>query len=701
MNVRTTVILLVLLVLCLAYVIVFHTGLLGRGPKKPGPEEPDGKRLLEKAGTVERLVLAGPGAAKIVLVKRDDKWHLAEPVDAPAVGWQSDSTVTTVTNLKIVRKYAPDDYQLVKIKDKWAIDTPVSARADQDKVKSLLGDISNISAEKFADDAPKDLAAYGLTRPRLAVTVELAPPEPKTKPPETAPATAPATRPAKPKKGKVITIAFGALADPKEKHVFAKLADRPWVFQVKDSLLKDLQPKLLDLRDKRVLDITGKETTRIEVALSKGGSCTVEKIKGDWHMKAPFEGPADESAVIGLISAVRDELTASEFQDNPTSLAAFGLQPPEGKILLHFRGSDQTTTLELGRSSDSGQMGFVRPANSRSVAVVPSAQFAKLLHPAPAYWRRKVFELPDDAEIMSVELDRADGQFALRRGEDEEFTLARPVSAPADKENVDALLGALKKIQADKNVSLGEALPKRFAGAKPIRVKLTYRVELPPEPPASQPATAPATKPASAPGTRPATAPATKPAKRYKTRHAGPFLTVKDKNKSYVWAAGAKPLAVGELEAGFHDKLAAELRDRTILQIDPDKTTSFKMDLEKVSLEFKRAGDVWQYAADTFVKVDAAKIKEFLKTLSEVKATRFVDYGAKPRLKRFGLDKPAMTLRFATDAGKTLKLSISRTGPVGVKGHYAVSSEAPGVFVLGPETPEKMKKKLKDFQKSD
>ena len=177
------------------------------------------------------------------------------------------------------------------------------------------------------------------------------------------------------------------------------------------------------------------------------------------------------------------------------------------------------------------------------------------------------------------------------------------------------------------------------------------------------------------------------------------LLVIKDKGKSYVWRQGAKPVAVGELDKSLHEALAAELRDRKVLEIDADKAVSLKMDLDKLAMEFSRAGDVWRYAQDRFIKIEAKKVKQFLEQLAGIKAERFVDYGKKPDLKRFGLDKPALIILVKTETGKAIRLAISRTGPVATRGHYASSSEVPGVFVLTPSAKTRMTKGLKDFRK--
>ena len=323
-----------------------------------------------------------------------------------------------------------ENYELAKIDGKWSIISPISARANQDKVNTLLGSIHDISVEKFVDDNPTDLTQYGLDDPRLIITVELAPPKPTT---TTTTSTKPTTKPAKPQKGKVLSIAFGLTI---EDNVFAKLADKPWVFEVAKFRLEGLRTKLSDIRDKQVLDISkDAKITKIDIHLSSGGSSKLIKQGKNWHMIYPFKGKCDNKAVEQLISTLR-ELHAEDFQDNPTSLAAFGLEPPVGKITLHLQAGGKTISLLIGNTSQSGQMGFVKAGDSNSIAIVSAADFAKLLEPSPAYWRKTIFKLPNDAIAVKIALEREDGKFVVSGLDNEEYKLISPIKAKADEQNV-------------------------------------------------------------------------------------------------------------------------------------------------------------------------------------------------------------------------------------------------------------------------
>ena len=470
MNVKTTVILIVLLALGLGYVVWQYGDWFGPADK-PAPAE---KRLTPGVGKVVRLAIETPRVGKVVLVGDGDTWRLAEPVEAPAVSYEASGTVTDVTTLEYVRKYAPTDpdrpkrtrladpvrivtftdekdktytlrvggkvplgkrrtyvqmegddhiyvvdvdlaeklrktasdyrdkklldfdadqavrvtvtgeksYQLIKRDGNWAIDKPVAARADGSKVSSLLRDIAALRAEKFDQDDPKDLLGYGLAEPIATITVELAPPEPKTKPADAA------TGPAR---GKVLSIAFGATADRKAETVFAKLVDRPWVFQIKKSRLDEI-PRLLDVRDRIVLDLAGEEITGIESTLDAEAPLELVKEDGRWKMVKPFAGPADQAAD-HLARAVKN-LKATTFQDAPASLAAYKLDPPRGRIVLHLRGKARTVSLLLGGTSSSGEMAFVKPEGAKLVAVVSADDFSKLLKGAREYWSRAFVDLP-------------------------------------------------------------------------------------------------------------------------------------------------------------------------------------------------------------------------------------------------------------------------------------------------------------------
>lgn len=54
---------------------------------------------------------------------------------------------------------------------RWRVVNDGNARVSEKKVKDLLNGIANLEVESFVDDNPKDLAPYGLDKPKIKITV--------------------------------------------------------------------------------------------------------------------------------------------------------------------------------------------------------------------------------------------------------------------------------------------------------------------------------------------------------------------------------------------------------------------------------------------------------------------------------------------------------------------------------------------------
>ncbi len=786
MNIRTTIALLVLLLVCLVSFIGIKTEWFGLKKSATEPATPLVQKLLPDIGRVSKIAIDTPGVGKVALVGQGDIWRISDPIDAPA-NMKAVSLAYTLASIEYLHKFAPgdadfpkddltrlskpertiafsdgkktytlavgssvafspreryvqlagdasvyttgadllkgvaatagdyrdtklfdfetdkvvgievkgrEDYTLTKAGREWAAIRPVNAPADSAKVEKLLADLSALNVAKFVDDKPAGLTAYGrLDEPQLQVTVEIAPPVPTT-----SPATAQATQATQPSRR--VTLLVGAGAGD-GKRVFAKLSDSPSVFQIDAAKVDALQPKLADIRKKDLVDIGFREVCAIDLTLKQYGAAKFRKDKDQWTMVEPFPGQADWDSTARLVSVIQN-LKAEEFTDNPASMAAFGLEDPQGKIVLHLRDSgkqasdgtpSQTLTVYLGKASSTGQVGFVRVESGRSVAAVPAADFAVLNRPPAAYWSRGMIKLPEDATIQDITIATPEGEVALHRAGLDTFSMSAPIEAPADQESINALLAALRTVDAQKIIALGKDLPERFAKLRPTKIAFTYSVAGP----ASAPTTASAPATSSAPTT--SSAPSTRPAIPVKTSPT--LVLVSDGGKAYGWLAASEPVAVGELDNALFDKITAEMRDRTVLQVSSVRASTVKMTLDKTELEFTRSGDAWRFTGDRFVKLDDKKIAEFIDGLAKVKARSFADYRSKTDLKRYGLDQPSMTIEVKSDDGKTVRLDISRAGPVGTTGKYAVSSETPGVFILAPEEPAKLGKSLDDFKKKE
>jgi hypothetical protein len=602
-----------------------------------------------------------------------------------------------------VKVAGPESFELVKHGGNWQLASPVAAPANQNNVKKLLDAIGRVTASDFVADDPNDLAPYGLARPRLLAEVEMAP-EPATAAPATQPATtkpAPAgqaaTQPAKP--GKLHTLALGKQIGDK---IYAKVSDCPAVFRVRQDLLQDLQPKLADLRIRKVADIDIQAVTGVDISVPAGTASFV-KAEGMWRMAKPLEGPASQSAVEKLLDDAAG-LQAESFKDDLTDPALYGLDKPTAEIRFRMAGVGKAVSLLIGAKSPSGEMTFVQSEGSTAVAVVRTSDLTALLAEPATYWEPTILKLPAGARAASMDIRRADDSYSLVHDANNAWRLTAPLAAAANEEQVNKILDSLEDLQAERIVYLGNRVPEGYAkGTEIMQVVLTTTAEPAPVGPASRPATS---RPAPAgPTTQPATSPATKPASHPATAPATPIVrtynitVAKIGLHCFVWVAGGKFVTIGQFPLSLYNDLSGELRGRRAWSIDPAGVRQVKVLAGAEGVNLRRDGEGWTCVSDPYVKIDAEKVAAFLKDAGEIQADRYVQNSPPKDLAAFGLDKPWLRLELVDEAGKQAVLTISYTGKTADKDRYATASTTPGVMLLPAAAIEKFAKTLKDFKK--
>jgi len=574
---------------------------------------------------------------------------------------------------------AAESYELVKKDDQWSLVKPVSAPADKDEVKKVLDEIARVTASEFVEDTPKDLTLYGLDRPQLIAQVEMKPEQPT----DANASTQPATQPAKP--GKKHGLAIGKRVGDK---LYAKLTDQPTVFKVSEDTLKDLQPKIVSLRVKKVLRIDAADVTAVELDLP-AGKASLAKSGGAWKMTTPLTGPADSDTVQKLLDALAG-LKAENFEDTPDAAQYRGLTQPAAKVTARLAGKDQAVTLLIGGKSPSGEMTFVKPASGLAVAVVKTADLADLLAEPATYWDRSILKLPADAKVTRLELRRTDATYTLARpdGDSDAWTLSSPLAAAADTDQVNKIIDHLEDFKADKIVHLGKAVPDSFAKAEGIMQVVVTTAQTP-----ETPATKPATQPTTGPATQPAAAKPTPVTRTHQVTVARVGL------HAYAWAKDAKVVTVGEFAPSLFNDLSADLRSKEIWEIDPNAIRAVRLLAGTDSLVLKKDGEKWTYATDPYVQLDAEKVNDYLKDIKELKAEKFAAHAAPADPKKFGLDKPWLTLELTDENGKKTAVTLSAKGATKTEDRYGTATTVPGVFEIAGDTIGKLSKKLADFKK--
>ncbi len=120
----------------------------------------------------------------------------------------------------IVKRPAGNNFTLARTSDdEWQVIDPKPAKVDQGKMDSLLWAFEDLRAEDFVEDAPKNLARYGLDKPRGEVRLVMS-------------------------KGKDKVLYIGK---PRGTDVYVKTADSPSVYTIREFAVKKLPTVLSDI----------------------------------------------------------------------------------------------------------------------------------------------------------------------------------------------------------------------------------------------------------------------------------------------------------------------------------------------------------------------------------------------------------------------------------------------------------------------
>ncbi len=199
-------------------------------------------------------------------------------------------------------------------KDAWTVD-PGGHPADPTEARSYLSSLRSTRAADFPDDAPADLGRYGLSVPRLTITVTT---DKETK-----------------------TLLLGGESVPAgspqgtTKQIYAKRGDQPTVYGIGDWAFRSLAKNPSQFRDKTVL---GFDPARVKtVALERkdgAGPTLIRGEQGTWQIEGGEATAAKTEAVARFLEDLR-ELRGSDIAAEPApALGVFGLDAPELRVTL-------------------------------------------------------------------------------------------------------------------------------------------------------------------------------------------------------------------------------------------------------------------------------------------------------------------------------------------------------------------------------
>jgi hypothetical protein len=355
------------------------------------------------------------------------------------VTWKKDGNTAASNEKKVFQSIESTDIAELTIKaesgdrttvkkegEHWQIVSPIQTAAAESDVIAAASALANIDVVRVVDEAPTDLAQYGLASPRVEVEYKASGEKPS---------------------GKLL---LGSKT-PTGSNVYAMKGDEKRVFLVAEYQNASLNKSTFDLRDKSVMKIDREKVDGVEVNYAGKGFGFAKKGE-EWRVIQPLSAAADAGTVESLVGRVQGAQMKSIVteQPTPTDLKKFGLEKPEVAVTVNT-GSARATLAVGGAAADDAV--YARDLSKNLIVTVDKSLADDLKKPLDEYRRHEAFEMRAFTATR-VELTRGGQTVAFERvkgqGENAQDTWKRvdPNPADVDKAKMDSFLAGLADIRA-------------------------------------------------------------------------------------------------------------------------------------------------------------------------------------------------------------------------------------------------------------
>ncbi len=537
-----------------------------------------------------------------------------------------------VTQLTLKR---PDgSVELKREGDAWQMVAPVKARGDRGPIEEVITNVLTTKIDREIAATPPSLAEFGLDKPAAEVTLTL-------------------------KDGKQLGLALGAKS-PTGVWVYARERDKPAVFVLGDSVLRDATRPVADFRDKTLLSFDRKQVTGLEV-VSREETLGLESADGGWKITRPVALAADADTVNEFLEKLGGAKVKEFVADAPPSLESYGLDRP-WRVTVHT-GKDKeraSRALLLGKVDSAKKGVYAMREGESSVLLVPEEVWTALPKNV-AVARNKVVVPFDRDKVTRLEVESPRGAVTLVR-ENDKWRITAPEALAADPVEVGSLLFKLQSLRAHGFLSEDASGIPRFLGRPEVKVTLTEAdgaktVVLAPSP----------------------------------ERRGGTAM-------AYAAIAGRGPVVLVEGKA--LDELArsvTQLRDRTLLSgLEPKDIKRVQVTAGGQSVVLERTGESeWRVIEPAKGTAKSAKVEDLLYTLRGLKWKDLVaPAGQEPT--KYGLDKPSLELRlFRADGTELAGVVVGKSDADQL---YVKTRSAPAIYAVDPKQVGTLPKSVDEFK---
>ena len=317
-----------------------------------------------------------------------------------------------------------DEEEIVCTKkdDKWRVEQPVQADADQSAVNRVVSEFVDVKRTRTVEEEPQDLALFGLDQPSLKLAALVG------------------------EKDEPETLFLGD-ENPTKSAFYAKTETDTAVFLIQSYSKRSLDKKLFDLRDKKVADFVKDEVQTLRL---ERGDLKIEAEKrddGTWMLTSPLKVRGDKTEISKTIDKI-DSAGVKEFIDEePVDLAEYGLDIPDITLTMLIGEDKASKAVLIGRKNEDKDGYYAKRAEEKNVFLLQLDVLDAIPEEVDT-WRDHSLLTVDVGKVEKMEYV-ADGQkFVLATDEERDWQIEEPIEEKADDLVTNDLITDLTNVKA-------------------------------------------------------------------------------------------------------------------------------------------------------------------------------------------------------------------------------------------------------------
>ena len=327
----------------------------------------------------------------------------------------------------------------------WQMIRPVKAKADARVVEEIVSALGGLRVVVFEADGEYDLADYGLSQPRITVTLQST------------------------TNDQIQELQIGSDAETPGR-IYVARSEHHAVYAVNKEIYTKLNRTVFDLRDKRVIDFQRTATHRFTIRQGDSEIVCQKDVEGEWEITAPVALKADEETVDDLLFGVDALRVVAFVDDQPKNLQPYGLDSPSIEVAFMVPNTEPAVLL-VGKMK--GDNIYVKAQNAEPVFLVKQTLLDLVGMGVAGLRNKQILDFDSDAAAKIV-LKHGDVNLTCQK-QGTNWRLTFPVQEQAKNGAIRSIIQQVNRLTVEAFLAVSPSITTTGFDTPEIRLVVTLK----------------------------------------------------------------------------------------------------------------------------------------------------------------------------------------------------------------------------------